>query len=331
MKELTPTEGHLKVSEGESGTNLDFSIIIPVYNEEKNIPELYKRLSTVMEKLCTDEELSTDSYEIIMVDDGSTDRSWHFIKQLHEKDSRVRGISFSKNFGQHAAMAAGIDHAIGQILVSIDADLQAQPEDIPKAVAKLREGYNIIWAVSEKREDSFLVKFGAKMFYLLMSKIASINLPENIVFTCFDRIATNAFKAFREKRRMVNGIWSDIGFKTGTILVEKKERLFGKAKYTFFKRLKIVIIGVISYSKIPLRFVTVLGLIMATLSFIFAMKMVVIKIFYDISISGYTSIIVAVTMLAGVQLIALGIIAEYLGIVFDEVKNRPTYIVKENT
>lgn len=308
-----------------------FSIVIPAYNEEGNIPELYKRLTAVMERLCSEEGFTTDNYEIIMVNDGSNDNSWRLIKELHSKDPRVKGISLSKNFGHHAALTAGLDHAVGQVNIIMDADLQAQPEDIPKAIAKIKEGSNIVWAVSEKREDNFIARTGAKIFYLLMSKIASVKIPANVVFMCFDRRSVDAIKSFREKRQLPAGIWSDIGFESSIVFVEKKERFTGKTKYSFLKRLKLFITGVVSYSKSPLRLVTAVGLFMASISFLIGIYMVIQKLFFNNPISGYTSIIVAVTLLSGVQLIALGIIAEYLGVVFDEIKNRPIYIVGEKT
>jgi dolichol-phosphate mannosyltransferase len=322
---------HFEDSKNNTSINkkINLSVIIPVYNEEENIPELYRRVTTVLEKISNNEGYSSDSYEIIMVNDGSTDGSWQLIKETHKKDSRLKGISFSRNFGHHAAMAAGLEQASGEINIIMDADLQAQPEDIPKAIAKIREGYNIVWAVSEKREDSFIVKVGAKIFYFLMNKIASIKIPKNIVFICFSRLAADAMKSYKEKRCLPSGIWSDIGFMRGTVVVEKKERLFGKPKYNFIKRLRILLMGAISYSKIPLRFVTILGFIMSFVSFMIGMRMLMVKLLFDAPVSGYTSIIVSVTMLSGVQLIALGLIAEYLGIVFDEVKNRPIYIISE--
>ena len=305
------------------------SIILPIYNEEENILELYRRLTLVLRQLSIQQRGNNDSYEIIMVNDGSTDSSWQLIKDLHSRDLNIKGVCFSKNFGHHAALTAGLDHAKGQINIIMDADLQAQPEDIPKAVAKIKEGYNIVWAVSPKRQDSFIINLGSKIFYWLMNHIASIKLPENIVFMCFDELAANAIRSFKEKKQLPSGIWSEIGFKRGIITVEKKERQYGVVKYNFFKRSRVLVKGVISYSKFPLFFVTILGLCLSCVSFMVGIYMLYLKFFIGIPISGYASIIVSITMLSGVQLIALGIIALYISIVFDEVKGRPIYIVEE--
>lgn len=309
----------------------EITVIIPVYNEEENIPLLYRRLTDVLEPLMKKKRFPSNSYEIIFINDCSIDRSWDLIKDISNKDPRVRGISLSRNYGKHPAIIAGLDHARGQIIVSMDGDLQAQPEDIPTVIDKIWEGNNIVWAVAEDRDDSLIVKIGAKVFYWVMRKISTVNMPENTVIVSFDKIAADSIKAFKEKKRMPDCIYSDIGFKRATVNVEKKKRYLGRATYSFFRRIKLFMTGIISYSKIPLRFVSALGLTMAFFSFVLGTYYFIKKIFWNVPVSGFTTMILAITMFSGVQLISLGVIAEYLGIVFDEVKKRPIYIVSEIT
>ena len=299
----------------------NISVVIPVYNEEENLPELYRRLRCVLEQ-----KLKV-TYEIIFVDDGSKDNSWNIIEDLHNRNKAVKGIKFSRNFGHHIAVTAGIDNASGEVTVIMDADLQARPEDIPTAFEEYKKGYDVIWAVAEKREDGIVAKIGAKIFYTLFNKMAHINIPEDIVFLTFSRRAIDAIRTFGEKRRMLAGIYSNIGFRSTTFFVKKDERFRGEVKYNFKRRLLLAVTGIIGHSKIPLRISSYCGFVVAVFSVVFALIIFIRKIFFNISVSGYASLIVAITFLGGIQLLIMGVLGEYIGVMIDEVKNRPTYIV----
>jgi dolichol-phosphate mannosyltransferase len=301
----------------------EISVVVPVYNEEENLSELHRRLRVVLEK-----DLQV-TYEIIFIDDGSKDNSWEIIEKLHNQNGNIKGVKFSRNFGHHIAVTAGINNVSGEVTIVMDADLQARPEDIPKAFEEYKKGCDVIWAVAIERQDGVVARFGAKLFYALFNKLANINIPENIVFLTFSMKAVDAIRAFGEKRRILAGIYSDIGFKARTIVVKKDKRFAGTVKYNLKKRLLLAVTGTISYSKIPLRISSYLGFIISVCSMIFTLIVFIRKLFFDISVSGYASLIIAITFIGGVQLMILGILGEYIGVVVDEVKNRPNYIVEK--
>lgn len=302
--------------------NIEYSVVIPVYNEEENIKELYNRLTEVISPLSI-------SYEIIFVDDGSKDSSWNIIEDLHKQNSDVKGIKLSRNFGQHIAIAAGIDNVNGEVVTIMDADLQTRPKDIPKAIAEYEKGYDVIWAVAEERKDGVIARYGAKIFYSIFNKLANIQIPRNIAFMTFSSKAINAIKNFREKRRMLVGIYKDIGFKSTEILVKKEPRYAGSRKYNFRKKFLLALTGIVGYSKVPLRISMYLGIMVSTLSIIFGLIIVMRKILFQSMISGYASLITAITFIGGVQLLILGILGEYIGVMIDEVKNKPLYIIED--
>lgn len=302
--------------------NIEYSVVIPVYNEEENIKELYNRLVKVINELSI-------SYEIIFIDDGSEDNSWGMIKNLHKQDSNVRGIKLSRNFGQHIAIVAGIDSVSGGVVTVMDADLQTRPEDISKAIGEYKKGYDVIWAVAEQRKDGVIARYGAKIFYSIFNKLANINIPKNIAFMTFSAKAIDAIKNFREKRRMLVGIYKDIGFKSTEILVKKEARYAGSKKYNFRKKLLLAVTGIIGYSKLPLRISIYLGVMVSTFSIIFGLIILIRRIFFQSMISGYASLITAIAFIGGIQLLILGILGEYIGVMIDEVKNKPLYIIED--
>jgi len=302
----------------------NISVVIPVYNEEENLPELYRRLRCVLEQ-----KLKV-TYEIIFVDDGSKDSSWAIVERLHKENKSVKGVKFSRNFGHHVAVTAGIDNASGEVTVIMDADLQARPEDMPTAFEEYKKGYDVIWAVAKEREDGIVAKIGAKIFYTLFNKIAHINMPENIVFLTFSRRAIDAIRTFGEKRRMLAGIYSDIGFRSTMFFVKKDKRFRGEVKYNFKRRLLLAVTGIIGHSKIPLGISSYCGFVVSVFSVVFALIIFIRKIFFNISVSGYASLIITITFLGGVQLMIMGVLGEYIGVMIDEVKNRPMYVIEDS-
>jgi polyisoprenyl-phosphate glycosyltransferase len=301
----------------------DISIVVPVYNEEENLPELHRRLKTVLE------DVMQVSYEMIFVDDGSSDSSWEIVERFHKENHKCKGIKLSRNFGHHPALTAGIDGAEGGVCVVMDADLQARPEDIPQAFEQFEKGNDVVWAVAHAREDGLVAKCGAKLFYVLFNKVAGVKIPTNIVFLALSRRALDALGAYREKRRFLAGMFGNIGFRHETITVKKGERFAGEVKYSLRRRLVLASAGITAYSKIPLKMASYVGWLMSFCSIVFAVGTFMRKILFGSIVSGYASLIVAITFLAGVQLIMLGILGEYIGVVLDEVKDRPIYIVEK--
>ncbi len=308
----------------------EFSIVIPIYNEEENIAELYRRLTIVIENLCTEEGRSKDSYEIIMVDDGSTDRSWQYIKALRIKDQRVKGISFSRNFGHHIAITAGLDYANGKAVILMDGDLQDPPEEIPRLYEKFKEGYDIVYAIREKRADPIFKKISSRLFLGMLRKISNVdvNLQSGIFRIISKRCAEN-MKILREKSRFIIGLMSWVGFSQAGVEIERHKRYAGRSKYTLFKLFKLAWHGVTSFSYIPLQLATYCGFGVAAISFLIGIYMLYRKLFLDIPLLGYASIIVSLFFLGGVILFVLGVIGEYIGRIYTEVQNRPLYVIKE--
>lgn len=301
---------------------VEFSIVIPVYNEEENVPELHRRLGTVMEKLGT--------YEIIFVDDGSSDKSWQIIKGLHERDSNVKGLSFSRNFGHHIAITAGLDHAKGETIILMDGDLQDPPEEIPKLHRKLKEGYELVYGIRKEKKDSILKRFTSFVFWWFINSFSGINIPRNqTLLRIFDRKILDVLNSMRERSRFIHGMIAWTGFRTAFQEVEHAPRMRGATKYNIVKLFRLAFNAITSFSTLPLRFATYLGLLSAGVGMLYGFYFIYKKIFLGIPVLGYASIIVAVLFVGGIQLLILGIIGEYLGRVYQEVQARPIYILRE--
>jgi glycosyltransferase involved in cell wall biosynthesis len=301
----------------------EFSVIIPIYNEEENILELYRRLLSVMEKIGT--------FEIIMVDDGSKDRSWEVIKDLHEKDSRIKGLSFSRNFGHHIAITAGIDYAKGDAVILMDSDLQDPPEEIPKLCKKFNEGYELVYGIRKEKKDSLLKRITSFIFWWLINKFSGIDIPRNqTLLRIFDRKILDVLKSMRERARFIHGMIAWTGFKTALQEVEHAPRAHGVSKYNVIKLFRLAFNAITSFSIVPLRLATYLGILSAGIGLFYGFYFIYKKIFLGIPVLGYASIIVAVLFVGGIQLLILGIIGEYLGRVYQEVQGRPIYILREH-
>ncbi len=300
----------------------DFSVVIPIYNEEENLFDLYQRLSSVLEKLGT--------YEIILVDDGSKDRSWPIIKELHEKDERVKGVSFSRNFGHHIAITAGLDHAMGKTIILMDGDLQDPPEEILKLWGKLNEGYDLVYGIRKVKRDSLMKRLNSFLFWWFLNKLSGIDIPRNqTLLRIFDKKILDVLKNMRERARFIHGMIAWTGFKTALQEVEHAPRERGVSKYNTIKLFRLAFNAITSFSTVPLRLATYLGLLSAGVGLCYGFYFLYKKIFLGIPVLGYASIIVAVLFVGGVQLLILGIIGEYLGRVYQEVQARPIYILKD--
>jgi len=308
----------------------EFSIVIPIYNEEENIPELYRRLTAVMEALCDQEKPEKNAYEILMVDDGSRDGSWDLIKELHEKDGRVKGICFARNFGHHMAITAGLDHVKGRAVVLMDGDLQDPPEEMPRLLEKFREGYDLVYGIRQQRNDHLFKKITSYIFWWILRRFSDVDIPRGqTMLRIMSRRLVAALNEMREQARFIHGMMAWTGFKTATLEVRHSPRMKGKSKYNIPRMFRLAFNAVTSFSAVPLKFATYMGLTSSFFSFLAGLYFVYKKICYGIPVTGYASIIVAVFFVGGIQMLVLGIIGEYIGRTYQEVQKRPLYILKE--
>jgi len=300
------------------------SIVSPIFNELESIPELYSRVSEVMNK-------SGESWELILVDDGSSDGSTDVILKLGKSDPHIRPIVFSRNFGHQIAVTAGLDYSRGDAVVIIDADLQDPPEVILELIDKWREGYEVVYAVRSEREgESWFKKLTASLFYRLIYKITEVKIPlDTGDFRLLDRKVVNAMCKMRERHRFLRGMASWAGFKQIGVTYKRAARFAGETKYPFKKMLKLATNAVTSFSYVPLQVAMVMGFIAAGLSIIAIPIVIILRITGDAQLTGQATTLIMVLFLGGVQLVSLGIIGEYIGRIYDEVKARPVYIVSQ--
>jgi polyisoprenyl-phosphate glycosyltransferase len=309
----------------------EFSVVIPIYNEEDNIPELCSRLSSVMQALCTTMKLSENCYEIIMVDDGSRDNSWQLISEIYAKDPRVKGISFSRNFGHHIAITAGIDQAKGRAVILMDGDLQDPPEEILSIHNKFQEGYDLVYGIRQQRKDPFLKKATSSLFWWMLRRFSGVDIPQGqTMLRILSRRLVDVLKEMKEHARFIHGMMAWTGFKVATLEVRHNPRTRGKSKYNIPKMFKLAFHAVTSFSTIPLRLATYIGLASSLISFFVGMYFLYKKIFLGIPVMGYASIVVSIFFVGGIQLLVLGIFGEYLGRTYQEVQRRPLYIVRDS-
>ncbi len=300
------------------------SVVAPVFNEEAILPEFYRRVREALDGAGLD-------WELILVNDGCRDRSPEIMRELHGRDPRVRVINFARNFGHQVAITAGMDYASGDAVVVIDSDLQDPPEVILDLVARWREGYQVIYAVrSERQGETWFKEFTAKAFYRMIHQITDINIPMDTGdFRLMDRKVVNALKTMREKHRFMRGLSVWVGFRQTGVPYVRAERYAGETKYPLKKMLKFALDGITSFSYLPLQLATYVGFIAAGLSILGIIVAVILRLFGHAALQGQATTLVSVLFLGGVQLIFLGIIGEYLGRIYDEVKGRPLYIVGE--
>ncbi|MBF0569738.1 MAG: glycosyltransferase family 2 protein [Candidatus Omnitrophica bacterium] len=298
------------------------SIVLPVFNEQGNLPELYRRLGKVLR-----EEFKLDNYEIIFVDDASRDGSWPLIEGFHQKDSKVKGIKFSRNFGHHIALSAGINMAQGDAVVMMDADLQDQPEEIPKLYRKFLEGYDVIYARHRQRQHSFFKNVTSRIFYKIMNSISEMEITPNI-FRIMSRRVVDVFNQFKERDRLITGLISYAGFKETSVEVEHGKRFAGQTKYSLRKLVRLGLNSITAFSMRPLQLASWFGFFLSFVAFLAIVVMVVMKIFFGYGMIGWPSIMVTIVFIGGIQMIFLGLLGEYIGRIYSEVKQRPLYIVE---
>ena len=307
------------------------SIIVPCFNEEAVLPELFERLGSVAATWGMD-------YEIICVDDGSGDRTWELLKAQNQKDPRWRSLSFARNFGHQTAVSAGLFHATGDVVVAIDADLEDPPEEISRLLEKWREGYDVVYAIRQKRKESWFKRLCYWAFYRLMARLVAFDIPlDSGDFCLINRRVVDTINAMPERNRFVRGLRAWSGFRQTGVTYERAARFAGTTKYSFSKLLKLATDGLFSFSTVPLRLATYLGLVVSASAFFGVVFTLAQKIFAAqfakiglAPTAGFPTIVISVLFLGGVQLICLGILGEYIGRIYEEVKGRPLWILRDS-
>jgi glycosyltransferase involved in cell wall biosynthesis len=301
-----------------------YSFVIPVFNEQETLPELYTRLATVIDGLDGDAE-------ILFVDDCSFDGTHELLVDIQRRDPRVKVIRFARNFGHQIAISAGLDFALGDAVIVMDADLQDPPEVVPDLVARWREGYEVVYAVREQREgEAWVKRVTAAWFYRVLRRLASVNMPVDVGdFRLVDRQALGAFRSMRERRRYVRGMFSWVGFRQTGVLYKRPERFAGEPKYSFSKSLRLAVDGIVSFSNAPLRLALIWGFFFAAASFVIGIAAIVAKLAGAFVVPGWASIFVVVSFLGGIQLMLMGMMGLYIGRIYEEVKARPLYVIRE--
>jgi glycosyltransferase involved in cell wall biosynthesis len=301
-----------------------YSVVVPIYNEEETFAELTKRLAEVMDQL-------DGPAEAVLVDDGSTDASYHLMVQARAEDPRFKIVQLSRNFGHQIAITAGMDLASGQAVIVMDADLQDPPQVILELAAKWQEGYEVVYAVRQHREgETQFKKLSAAMFYTLLRRLGDIDTPMDVGdFRLIDRKALDAFLSMREHNRYVRGMFSWVGFRQAGVPYNRESRHAGESKYTLRKMVRLALNGIIGFSTAPLKLVMSAGFLLAGASMLYGFIAIVLKLAGVQMTAGYTSILVAITFLSGVQLAVMGMVGQYVARVYDEARGRPLYLVRE--
>jgi glycosyltransferase involved in cell wall biosynthesis len=308
------------------------SVIVPCFNEEAVLPKLFERMSAVAPGWGMD-------YEVICVDDGSRDQTWELLKAQNQKDTRWRCLCFARNFGHQAAVSAGLYHSTGDVVAVMDADLQDPPEELARFLGKWQEGYEVVYAIRQKRKEGWAKRLGYWVFYRLLARLVAFEIPlDSGDFCLMSRRVVEVINAMPERSRFVRGLRAWTGFRQTGMAFERATRAAGEPKYNFRKLFKLAMDGLFSFSAVPLRMATYLGLWVSGFAFTGVVFTLVQKIFAEqfarIGLApspGFPTIVISVLFLGGVQLICLGILGEYIGRIYDEVKGRPPWIIRDST
>ena len=303
----------------------EISVVVPLYNEAENIDFLFARLTQTLDSLKT-------SYEIVCINDGSRDATLDLLVDYHHKNPQIKVINLSRNFGKEIALTAGIDYANGAAVIPIDADLQDPPELIAELITKWREGYDVVYATRRSRQgETWLKRFTAGAFYKVIDKMTVVPIPSNTGdFRLLDRKVIEAIKKLPERNRFMKGLFAWVGYKQTSVLFDREPRAKGTTTWNYWKLWNFALDGITSFSFVPLKVWSYVGLFISFLSLVYALFLIARTIILGIDVPGYASLMVAVLFFGGIQLITLGVIGEYLGRVYEEVKGRPLYFVRES-
>ena len=302
---------------------MQYSLVIPVFNEQENIAELYTRLSKTMKSLSKD-------YEIVFINDGSTDQTLNKLRDLHHQDRKVKVITFSRNFGHQTAVTAGLNYVQGKYIAVLDADLQDPPEVLPDFFTKLTQGYDVVYAIRTQRKDSWLRKTMYYLFYRLLKLMANITIPlDSGDFCVMTKRVVNLLNQLPERNRFVRGLRSWVGFSQTGLAYARDKRYAGISKYNMSAMLKLAFDGIFSFSYVPLQILTWAGFAMFLLSIFGSLLTVYYKLFTEVYIPrGFPTTIIIIMFIGGINMLALGIIGEYIGRIYDEVKQRVQYVIE---
>jgi glycosyltransferase involved in cell wall biosynthesis len=300
------------------------SLVVPMFNESENLEYLFGKLRGVLDGLGV-------TYEIVCVDDGSRDDTLARLIAMHHADPRLKIIALARNFGKEAALTAGLEHARGQAVLPIDADLQDPPELIPQLLAKWREGFEVVLAKRRSRDsDTPLKRFTSTWFYRVFNRLSDRPIPENVGdFQLLDRRAVEALKRLPERNRVMKGLFAWVGFRRAEVLFDRAPRHAGETKWNYWKLFQLAFNAITSHSRRPLHLASLLGLAVSLGAIAYAAFLTVLVVSHGRDVPGYASLMVGMLFLGGVQLISIGIVGEYVGRVYDEVKQRPLYITRE--
>jgi len=324
---ITVNEGSREPGSGPraaaSDSRAKLSVVIPIYNEQETIDALVERLSAALDSI-------GEPWEVVFVDDGSRDRSRAMLRAHHERDARLKCVLLSRNFGHQIAITCGIDFASGDGVIVMDGDLQDPPEVLPDLVKRWREGYEVVYAVRQQRKENVLKRAAYRSFYWLLSKVSYLDIPlDSGDFSLMDRRVVDLLKAMPERNRFVRGLRTWVGFRQTGFEYARSARYAGESKYSFGKLMRLAFDGLVSYSFVPLRMVSNVGMIVSLSALAYMVYLLIARLLGDTTIQGWVSTVVIVLFLGGIQLLSLGIIGEYVGRIFDEVKQRPQYVVGE--
>jgi polyisoprenyl-phosphate glycosyltransferase len=299
------------------------SVVIPIYNEQATLSELYRRLMRVLS-----ENLAELAYEIVFVNDGSTDGSIQILSELHADDPAVKVVNLSRNFGHQAALTAGLDYAKGDTVICMDGDVQDPPEIIPTLVARWRDGNDVVYAVRKLRKEGFIKRGCYAAFYRLLRRLSMVSIPLDAGdFALMDRRVVDCLKALPERSRFIRGLRTWVGFRQAAVEYEREKRFAGVPKYTWSKLVHLAVNGLLSFSALPLRMATAVGFMISFCSLLGIILALYLKLFTDLAIPGWTATVIPILVLGGIQLLSIGILGEYIAQIFDEVKQRPLYII----
>jgi dolichol-phosphate mannosyltransferase len=300
-----------------------YSIVIPIHNEQEVLQELQRRLTDVFPNLDGD-------VEVLFVDDGSTDMSYPLVLEMHRADARFKVIHLARNFGHQLAITAGIDLARGDAVIVMDGDLQHPPELLPELADRWRDGYDVVYAVMTERPEGWLKRHTARVFYRLLRKLSSVEIPAAAGdFRLADRRVVEAFRAMPERNRFVRGMFAWLGFRQVAVPYAAPERFAGRSKYTLPKMIRLATDGLLSFSTRPLRLALDLGFVVSGLAFLFGVATLISKFAGAFLVPGWLSIVLVTSFVGGIQLVVVGVVGEYVGRIYDEVKARPLYLVRE--
>ncbi|MFN8674370.1 MAG: glycosyltransferase family 2 protein [Candidatus Sericytochromatia bacterium] len=303
-------------------TGCFISIVAPAYNEYENLNFFYQRMKVVLEKI-------TENWEIVFVNDGSKDNTLQEMIRLNSIDNRVKIVDFSRNFGKEVALTAGLDYAIGQVIIPIDTDLQDPPELIYDMIELWKKGNDVVYATRTKREgETWIKKATAYLFYDFINKMTKITIPRNTGdYRLMDRKVLDSLKELKETHRFMKGLFSWVGYKQVSLPYVREPRYAGVTKFNYWKLWNFAIEGITSFSIAPLQFATYLGFLVFAFSFLYAVIIIIKTAIFGSDVKGYPSLMVTMLFMGGVQLITIGVIGEYVGRIYNEVKQRPLYIV----